>query len=376
MNALGTAAQPNADFWRGRRVLVTGHTGFKGGWLCLWLQHLGAHVAGFSLAPPTAPSLFDIARVGEGMSSVIGDIRDAAALKACFDTVQPEIVLHLAAQPLVRRSYREPTDTFSTNVMGLINVLETVRATPSVRSVLNVTTDKCYRNPDNADTASAQTAFRENDPLGGHDPYSSSKACAEIVSAAWRDSFLTESNIALATARAGNVIGGGDWAEDRLVPDLLRAFDRNETLTLRYPHAVRPWQHVLEPLCGYLLLAERLNATDNATRNPFATAWNFGPVTDDERTVGDIVSLASQRWRDGDVADNNAIPLAQHDNPAHEAATLRLDSTQAHNRLSWTPRWRIQTALARTIEWHRAWRKGCDMRAQCLSQIDGYIHIL
>lgn len=346
----------NTQFWRGRRVLMTGHTGFKGSWLCLWLASLGAEVHGYALPPPTDPSLFEVAKVGDLLAaSEFADVRDGEALSATVSRARPEVVFHLAAQPLVRYSYREPVETYAVNVMGTVHLLEAVRRNDCVRAVVSVTTDKCYENRERL------WGYRENEPLGGHDPYSSSKACAELVSAAYRDSFLAASGVALATARAGNVIGGGDWAADRLLPDFLRALDASETLIIRSPGAIRPWQHVLEPLSGYLALAEALVVSGT----PAAEAWNFGPVDDDARPVGWILDRLSARipelrWQCG------ASPQP------HEANYLKLDSSKARARLGWAPRWRLDKALDMTVDWHRAWRHGGDMRAVSLAQIAEY----
>ena len=347
----------NPRFWQGRRVLVTWHTGFKGSWLCLWLTSLGAEVHGYALPAPTDPSLFEVAKIEALLgSSEIADIRDPEALAATLRRVEPEIVFHLAAQPLVRYSYRAPVETYAVNVMGTVHLLEAVRQTGSVRAVVNVTTDKCYENRE------WPWGYRENEALGGHDPYSSSKACAELVSTAYRASFLAGAGAALATARAGNVIGGGDWAADRLLPDLLRAVDAGEPLTIRSPQAVRPWQHVLEPLSGYLALAEAL-LTSGAQA---AEAWNFGPVDTDARPVGWILdhlaaSVPELRWQ----CDGAPQP--------HEANHLKLDSSKARAHLGWAPRWRLGKALDMTIAWHRAWRQGGDMRALSLAQIAEYV---
>ena len=282
----------NASFWRGKKVFVTGHTGFKGGWLCLWLQQLGANVTGYALQPPTTPSLFEIAVIGRGMESIIGDIREATTLSDAVRTAQPELVIHMAAQPLVRYSYENPIETYSTNVMGTVHLLEAIRKTQSVKAVVCVTSDKCYENRE------WEWGYRENDPLGGYDPYSNSKACAELVTAAYRNSYFNpdkyfEHGVAVASARAGNVIGGGDWAQDRLVPDMLRAIECGKPVLIRNPDAIRPWQHVLEPLSGYLLLAESLLTHGPAN----AEAWNFGPHDADAKPVRWIVDRLHYGYR-------------------------------------------------------------------------------
>lgn len=340
-------------FWQGRRVFLTGHTGFKGGWLSLWLQSLGAELQGYALAPPTTPDLFGAARVAEGMASTLGDIRDFEPLRACMAAFRPEIVIHMAAQPLVRLSYREPLATYATNVMGTVHVLEAARRAGSVRAIVNVTTDKCYENRERG------AGYQEDEPMGGFDPYSSSKGCAELATAAWRRSFLQHEGIALASARAGNVIGGGDWAEDRLVPDILRAFERGDPVCIRHPRAIRPWQHVLEPLSGYLALAERLWRDGQDV----AEGWNFGPEDEDARPVEWIVGQLAAAWGEGArwQADAGEHP--------HEAGTLRLDISKARQRLGWQPRWTLDTALEQTVRWHRAWLRGEDMRAVTLAQI-------
>lgn len=348
----------NPSFWKGKRVFITGHTGFKGGWLSLWLQSLGAEVHGYSLAPPTNPNLFSVARIGEGMaSSTLADIRDPEQLTATLQRVQPEIVFHLAAQPLVRYSYQTPAETYAVNVMGVVNLLEAVRATAGVKALVNVTTDKCYENRE------WPWGYRENEALGGYDPYSSSKGCAELVTAAYRNSFLAGAGIAVATARAGNVIGGGDWAAERLLPDILGAINTATPLLIRSPGAIRPWQHVLEPLSGYLTLAERLHG-DGAS---FAEAWNFGPADEDAQTVGWILEQVALRnptmiWRINTLSQ------------PHEATHLKLDSSKARAQLSWRPHWCLQTALSKTLDWHQAWRNGCDMHAGTLAQIDEYLN--
>ncbi|KVD82481.1 CDP-glucose 4,6-dehydratase [Burkholderia sp. ABCPW 14] len=348
-----TMAATDPHFWRAKRVLVTGHTGFKGSWLCLWLQSLGARVHGLALEPSSRPSLFDEARVGQRMSGAIGDIRDYGVVHRAIADCMPEIVIHLAAQPLVRTAYADPLLTYGTNVMGTVNLLEALRRTGCARAVVNVTTDKCYENRD------WPWGYRESDALGGHDPYSSSKACSEIVSSAYRRSFLGQDSVALATARAGNVIGGGDWAADRLVPDVLGAFADGRPAVIRHPHAVRPWQHVLEPLSGYLRLAERLYVDGNQ----WADAWNFGPDEAETRTVEWVVSRMARMW--GEDArwrrDEGSHP--------HEAAQLKLDVSKARAELDWRARWRLMRALECTIAWHRAWLAREDMRAVCLEQI-------
>ncbi|GAB4168720.1 MAG: CDP-glucose 4,6-dehydratase [Rhodocyclaceae bacterium] len=346
----------NRSFWRGKRVFLTGHTGFKGGWLALWLCDLGAQVHGYALAPPTEPNFFTLADLRARLaSSTIADIRDAEALAGAMHAAQPQVVMHLAAQSLVRQSYAAPVETYDVNLMGTVKLLEAVRRTPGVRAVINVTTDKCYENREWV------WPYRENEPMGGADPYSSSKACSELVTAAYRASFLDASGIHVASARAGNVIGGGDWAADRLVPDFLRALDAKRTLAIRCPHATRPWQHVLEPLAGYLTLAERLH--DEGAE--FAQAWNFGPDENDVRTVRWVVERLC-RDAPGATWEWDASPQP------HEAGTLRLDSSRARLILGWRPRWKLETALSMTMEWHREWKRGSDMAAISLAQIRAY----
>jgi CDP-glucose 4,6-dehydratase len=344
---------PAPEFWRGKRVLITGHTGFKGGWLSLWLQSLGATVRGIALNPPTEPALFDLARVSDGMESIIVDVRDQVAVAEQFEYFKPEIVIHMAAQPLVRLSYQAPVETYAINVMGTLHVLEAALHSGTVKAIVNVTTDKCYENREWV------WGYRENEPMGGHDPYSSSKACAELVSSAYRNSFLRDAGIAMATARAGNVIGGGDWAADRLVPDILRALEVREPVAIRNPHAIRPWQHVLEPLSGYLLLAERLYVHGQAD----AEGWNFGPLDDDARSVQWIVDHICRGWGDG-----AGYKLLDGEHP-HEARFLKLDISKARQRLQWAPRWPLRTALKHVIDWHKAYLGNRDMRAVCLHQI-------
>ena len=349
-------SQTSPAFWQGKRVLLTGHTGFKGSWLSLWLQDMGAQVRGVSLAPPTVPALFEVARVAQGMDHQVADIRDFAAVQSLVREFEPEIVLHLAAQPLVRLSYQQPVETYATNVMGTVHLLEAARHAGSVKAIVNVTTDKCYENREWA------WGYRENEPMGGHDPYSNSKGCVELVSSAYRNSFFDDAGIAMATARAGNVIGGGDWALDRLVPDILRALQQGEPVLIRNPHAIRPWQHVLEPLSGYLLLAERLYRHGQAD----AEAWNFGPHDEDAKPVQWIVERLCQDWGHG------ARWTLQPGEHPHEASFLKLDISKVRQRLHWAPRWTLATALQRIIDWHRAWMSGHDMRDLCLQQIHQY----
>lgn len=344
----------DASFWKERRVLITGHTGFKGSWLSLLLQHLGARVSGYALAPPTQPSLFELADLASYCTHVIGDVRDYDHLLQAISENTPEIVFHLAAQPLVRESYRDPLATMATNVMGTAHVLEAARRAPTVRAVIVVTTDKCYENRE------WLWPYRENDALGGHDPYAASKACAELVTAAWRASFPRE-GLAVATARAGNVIGGGDWAADRLVPDALRSWASGACLEVRNPRAIRPWQHVLEPLHGYLLLAQQLH------RQEAAEAWNFGPNEDDMVPVGDLLERLAQCW------GPNARWQVNRDDHPHEASLLRLDSTKAKIRLGWQPLWALDTAIVRTVGWHQAHRDGEDMRERSLADITSFL---
>ncbi|BBO99911.1 CDP-glucose 4,6-dehydratase [Sulfuriferula nivalis] len=348
-------------FWSGKTVLVTGHTGFKGGWLSLWLQSMGAKVVGFALAPPTHPSLFLAANVADGMVSIEGDIRDYAAVLAVFKQHQPEIVIHMAAQALVRYSYANPVETYATNVMGTVHLFEAARQTGSVRAIVNVTSDKCYENREWV------WGYRENEPMGGYDPYSSSKGCAELVTSAYRNSFFNPQDyahhgVAVASARAGNVIGGGDWAEDRLIPDIIRAITQGEPVRIRSPHAIRPWQHVLEPLSGYLVLAQKLYEAGVA----YADAWNFGPNETDAKPVQWIVEQLTQNWGEGAswVLDEGEHP--------HEAHYLKLDCSKAKARLNWHPRWQLEDALQAIVDWQRAYQAGRDMRVVTLQQIGTY----
>ena len=348
-------------FWRGKRVFLTGHTGFKGSWMSLWLQSLGAELTGYALPPPTQPSLFDEARVADGMHSIVGDIRDMAALQQAMQLVKPEIVIHMAAQPLVRYSYQNPVETYATNVMGTVHLLEAVRTTYGVKAVVNITTDKCYENREWV------WGYRENEPMGGYDPYSNSKGCAELVSAAYRSSFFNantyaQHGVAVATVRAGNVIGGGDWAQDRLIPDILAAFEQGKLVDIRNPHAVRPWQHVLEPLRGYLTLAECLHE-----HGPdYAEGWNFGPNDEDAKPVGWIVEKMASLWGNG---ANWKIDTGVH---PHEAAYLKLDISKARSRLDWHPALRLDDALKFIIEWARQRQAAADIRTLTLAQITAY----
>jgi CDP-glucose 4,6-dehydratase len=351
----------NPVFWRDKRVLLTGHTGFKGGWLSLWLQAMGSTVVGYALSPPTKPSLFEVAQVGKDMTSIVEDIRNLDTLKAVFAKHKPEIVIHMAAQPLVRQSYQNPVETYSTNVMGTVNLLEAVRTTSSVKVVINITSDKCYENREMV------CGYSETEPMGGFDPYSNSKGCAELVSSAYRSSFFSsgkhaQHGVALATARAGNVIGGGDWAKDRLMPDILSAFEQGNLVNIRNPHAIRPWQHVLEPLRGYLMLAARLYEQGVG----YAEGWNFGPNDEDSKSVGWIVSKMATLW-DGEAQWQ--IDTGEH---PHEANYLKLDISKARSRLNWQPALQLIDALKLIIDWSDQYRAGADMRQFTLAQINAY----
>jgi CDP-glucose 4,6-dehydratase len=349
----------SSGFWQGRRVLVTGHTGFKGSWLCLWLQKMGAVVHGYSLAPPTTPSLFAVAQVGAGMSGDIADVRDLASLTTALAAFRPEIVLHLAAQALVRLSYEQSAETFATNVMGTVNLLEAVRRCDSVQATVIVTSDKCYHNRE------VNHAYGEGDPMGGHDPYSASKGCAELVAAAYGRSFFAVAEHGhLASARAGNVIGGGDWARDRLLPDLMQSLAKGDVPVIRSPRAVRPWQHVLEPLAGYLVLAQAL-AEGRLAR--WGEGWNFGPDPVDERRVGEVADTVCRLWGDG-----ARVEIRENPDAPHEASLLTLNSTKARQQLGWAPRWSLNQALEQTVRWYQSYGGGAEMRAVCLDQIADY----
>ena len=343
----------NPQFWKGKKVFLTGHTGFKGSWLSMWLQFMGAEIKGFSLVPKTSPALFSEANIARTLESVVGDIRNRDIVLESMRQFNPDIVIHMAAQPLVRVSYREPIDTYSTNIMGTIHVLEASRYCSNLRAVVNVTTDKCYANNEWV------WGYREDDPMGGFDPYSSSKACSELVTNAYRSSFLQKNGIAVATARAGNVIGGGDWSEDRLIPDIFNAFENNQPVIIRNPKATRPWQHVLEPLSGYLVLAERLYNDGQI----FAEAWNFGPNDQDVQTVQWIVEKMTLDWnhQENSKIESTAQP--------HEANYLKLDISKAKNKLGWEPSWDLAIAIEKIIKWHQSWLSGVNTQALCIEQI-------
>lgn len=343
-------------FWTGKKVFLTGHTGFKGGWLALWLRQLGAEVRGFALPADTTPALWSVAGLDRLIPGDLADICEGAALASALQAFEPDVVLHLAAQALVREAYRNPVQTYATNVMGTVNLLEAVRHCPSVRAVVVVTTDKCYENREWI------LPYREYDALGGFDPYSNSKACVELLCASYRNSFLQDAGVALATARAGNVIGGGDWSPERLVPDIFRAWQNDEEVVLRYPQATRPWQHALEPLMGYLMLARGL--VEEGERH--VGAWNFGPESGNVATVETIVGLLAEQWPT--PVRWSAAPQAQ----PHEAGLLALDSSKAREELGWTPRWSLATSLERTLAWHLAWQNGQDMHTFTRKQIADY----
>jgi len=343
-------------FWKDKRVFITGHTGFKGSWLSLWLHSLGARVKGYALAPPTSPSLFDEAKVGLVIDSQIGDIRDQKTLFESMTDFQPDVLIHMAAQPLVRYSYDEPVETYEVNVIGTAKVLEVARSCQTLKSIVNITTDKCYENDGRS------YGYKENDPMGGYDPYSSSKGCAELVTSSYSRSFFQDKGVGLASVRAGNVIGGGDWAGDRLIPDILRAFEKKEPVVVRSPNAVRPWQHVLEPLSGYLILAQRLYEN----QEQYAEGWNFGPDLKDAKPVSYILDKMIEKW------PGASWKLDQDFNP-HEAELLKLDITKARSRLDWRPIWGLDQSLDRIVAWHQAWLKKKDMQALCLAEIEEYI---
>jgi CDP-glucose 4,6-dehydratase len=342
-------------FWQGKRVFLTGHTGFKGSWLSLWLISLGAEVKGYALNPPTSPSLFNEARVESVIDSQIDDIRNQDKLHQSMTTFNPDVLIHMAAQPLVRYSYDAPIETYEINVIGTAKVLEVARSCANLKAIVNITTDKCYENDGRSE------GYKEDDPMGGYDPYSSSKGCAELVTSSYRRSFLKGQGIHIASVRAGNVIGGGDWADDRLIPDILRSFEQNKPVVIRSPKATRPWQHVLESLSGYLILAEKLYKN----QGEYAGGWNFGPDEKDVKPVDWILDKMISKWPD------SSWELDQHSNP-HEASFLKLDISKSKSKLGWSPTWELNYTLERIIEWHKAWLAKKDMQAICLAEIEKY----
>jgi len=345
----------DANFWKDKRVYITGHTGFKGSWLSLWLNSLGAHVKGYALNPPTSPALFVEARVAEKIESEIGDIKNLDQLQKSLSDFNPDILIHMAAQPLVRLSYIEPIETYEVNVIGTAKVLEAARNCSNLKSIISVTTDKCYENKE------WEWGYRESDPMGGFDPYSSSKGCAELVTSAYRRSFLQDKGIGVATVRAGNVIGGGDWADDRLIPDILKAFNNNVSVIIRNPKATRPWQHVLEPLSGYLVLAQKLYESPQA----YSAGWNFGPNDSDVKPVGWILDAMVNEWEGATwKLDDNSHP--------HEAGFLKLDISKAKSKLNWHPTWDLNQALKKIICWQKVWLNKQDVQAACLAEISEY----
>ena len=347
----------DSSFWKQKKVYLTGHTGFKGSWLSLWLQNMGALVKGYSLDVKTKPALFSIANIDDGMESEIGDIRDLEKLTRSMISFSPDILIHMAAQPIVRISYKEPVDTYSTNIIGTVNVLEAARKCINLKAIVSVTSDKCYENNER------ESGYKENEPMGGHDPYSSSKGCAELVTSAYRRSFFSfENTPSLASARAGNVIGGGDWAEDRLIPDILRAFEKSEPVIIRNPLSTRPWQHVLEPLSGYLVLAQELFLNGDE----FAEAWNFGPKDEDCKPVNWVLDQMVSLW------ENNASWSIDKNNNPHEAGFLKLDCSKASNRLKWSPKWDLEYALNLIVNWHKDWISKRDVKERCLMEIKKY----
>jgi CDP-glucose 4,6-dehydratase len=348
----------SSEFWENKKVFITGHTGFKGSWMSLWLQSMGAKVKGYSLEPNTNPNLFTQANVGANMHSEIGDIRDLNQISKSMLDFNPDLLIHMAAQPLVRLSYQEPVNTYTTNVIGTVNVLESARNCKNLKAIVSVTTDKCYENRE------WDWGYRENEPMGGHDPYSSSKGCAELVTSAYRRSFFsTKETASLASARAGNVIGGGDWSDDRLIPDILRAFEKSEAVIIRNPLSTRPWQHVLEPLSGYLLLAQELYVNGDE----FAEGWNFGPKEEGCKPVDWILDKMVKHWGDG-----ASWELDKNNNP-HEAGFLKLDCSKAVNRLKWQPKWQLQETLELIIDWHQNYLDGKELKEECLKEIKKYL---
>jgi CDP-glucose 4,6-dehydratase len=350
--------QVNSLFWNEKKVFLTGHTGFKGSWISLWLQSMGAVVKGYSLAPNTTPNIFTEANVSAEMTSEIGDIRDLEQLSKSMVDFKPDVLIHMAAQPLVRLSYIEPVETYSTNVIGTVNVLEAARKCSNLKAIVSVTTDKCYENKE------WDWGYRENEPMGGHDPYSSSKGCAELVTSAYRRSFFsTIDSASLASARAGNVIGGGDWSDDRLIPDILKAFEKSKSVVIRNPLSTRPWQHVLEPLSGYLILAQELYLKGDE----FAEGWNFGPKDQDCKPVSWILDKMVSKWGKG-----SSWELDKNNNP-HEAGFLKLDCSKAGKRLKWQPKWNLTETLDLIIDWHQIHLDGKDLKQHCLKEIKKYM---
>ncbi len=344
------------EFWQGKRVFLTGHTGFKGSWLSLWLVSLGATVKGYALQPPTSPSLYNEAKIDTIIESQFGDIRDQEILYESMTVFNPDILIHMAAQPLVRYSYDEPIETYEVNVIGTAKVLEVARSCANLKAIVNITTDKCYENDGRVQ------GYGENDPMGGYDPYSSSKGCAELVTSAYRRSYLQEQGIGLASVRSGNVIGGGDWADDRLIPDILRSFEQNESVVIRNPKATRPWQHVLEPLSGYLVLAQELFNNQEA----YAEGWNFGPNEQEAKPVDWILDKMISKWPNSSwEIDKNASP--------HEASFLKLDISKAKSKLGWSPIWKLDHTLDKIISWQRSWLNKEDMPIVCLAEINEYM---
>lgn len=356
------ATQVNPRFWKDKKVFLTGHTGFKGSWLSLWLNSMGAKVTGYALAPNTAPNLYDVLDISTSIEkSHIADIRDLITLQRVIVEAKPDIVIHMAAQPLVRYSYAHPVETYATNVMGAVHLLESLRAINTVRATVIVTTDKCYENTERLE------GYRESEPMGGHDPYSNSKGCAELVTAAYRQSYFPESKFlehrhAIASARAGNVIGGGDWSEDRLIPDAIKAFENHRILSVRNPLATRPWQHVLEPLSGYLVLAQALYQNGQQ----YMGAWNFGPRDEDAKSVKEVVDLLISKWGSAAVWEQDAGSYP------HEANSLKLNISKAYEQLGWSPKWSLDIAIDHIASWQRAYQNKQDMKAISLSHIQTY----
>ncbi|EFI35297.1 CDP-glucose 4,6-dehydratase [Desulfonatronospira thiodismutans ASO3-1] len=347
----------NTKFWDSKRVLITGNTGFKGSWLTLLLQSLGAEVIGFSLPPPTEPSLFELSRADHGIVMVYGDIRNRSVVQETMDRYRPQIVMHLAAQSLVRASYENPVETYDINLMGTVHILDAMRNTPGIKAAVMVTSDKCYENQEQ------DRPYREEDPMGGYDPYSSSKGCDELIISAYRRSYFSNNNTALASVRAGNVVGGGDWAKDRLVVDAMQAFMHGKPLVLRNPDAVRPWQHVLDPLYGYLMLAEKMWEHGAS----YASAWNFGPGRESSQSVSQLANMLCRFWGNGACWVSDKVPSDQH-----EANLLLLDARKAEMNLDWYPQMDAATSLAWTVEWYRAYSKGADMREFTLQQLSDF----